>query len=109
MNRIHRSLSLSIVAAGLLAGGCVSSTDIDALHNQIADLQRQVAQLQQQGSSKQEIANLEAGIRKQTDTLLKAEADLRVDVQNLSSQIGELQGKLDDTNYRLHQVSQPIA
>ena len=109
MTRIRLLLSLPLVAAGLLAGGCVSSTDIDALHNQLADLQRQVAQLQQQGSSKQEITNLEAAIRKQTDTLLKAEADLRVDVQNLSSQIGELQGKLDDTNYRLSQVSQQIA
>ena len=100
---------LLLLSAGLTAGGCVSSTDIDALHNQLADIQRQVAQLQQQGSSKQEITNLEASIRKQTDSLLKAEADLRVDVGNLSSQIAELQGKLDDTNYRLSQVSQQIA
>lgn len=98
-----------IVAGGLSVAGCVSSTDIDALHNQIADVQRQVAQLQQQGSSKQEVANLDSTIKRQTEALLKAEADLRVDVGNLSSQIAELQGKLDDTNYRLSQVSQQIA
>ncbi len=101
--------SCLVVSAGLVAGGCVSGTDIDALHSQIADVQRQAAELQQQGSSKQEIANLEASIRKQTDSLLKAEADLRVDVGNLSTQISELQAKLEDTNYRLSQLSQQIA
>ena len=34
---------------------------------------------------------------------------MRVDVGSLSSQIAELQGKLEDTNYRLAQVSQQIA
>lgn len=105
----HRLPILLLTAAGLVAGGCVSSTDIDALGSRIGDVQRQVADLQQQGSSKQEIANLEASIRKQTDTLLKAEADLRLDVGNLSSQIAELQAKLEDTNYRLSQLSQQIA
>jgi tol-pal system protein YbgF len=105
----RRFLLFVSLAAGLSAGGCVSGTDIDSLHNQLADLQRQVAQMQQQGSSKQEIANLEASIRKQTDSLMKAEADLRLDVGNLSTQIAELQAKLEETNYRLSQLSQQIA
>ncbi len=105
-----RCLAIScLAAAGLLAGGCVSSTDIDALNSRIAELQRQVAQLQQQGSSKQEVANLEATIQRQTDSLLKAEADMRLDVGSLSGQISELQDKLEDTNYRLSQLSQQIA
>ncbi len=105
-----RRIALScLLAAGLVAGGCVSSTDLEALHSQISDLQRQVAQLQQQGSSKQEVADLEATIQRQTDSLLKAEADMRLDIGSLSSQIGELQDKLEDTNYRLSQLSQQIA
>lgn len=101
--------AIPLLAAGLTVAGCVSSTDIDALHMQIADTQRQLAQLQQQGSSKQEVANLDSTIKQQTETLLKAEADLRLDVNSLSTQIAELQGKLDDTNYRLSQLSQQIA
>lgn len=99
----------ALIAAGLAIGGCVSSTDIDALSDQIADVQRQAGQLQQQGSSKQEVAQLEATIQRQTDALLKAEADMRLDINSLSAQIAQLQDKLEDTNYRLAQVSQQIA
>lgn len=101
--------NVSLVAAALAIGGCVSSTDIDALHDQIAEVQRLAAQQQQQGSSKQEVAQLEATIQRQTEALLKAEADMRVDVNALSAQIAQLQDKLEDTNYRLAQVSQQIA
>jgi tol-pal system protein YbgF len=99
----------TLIAAGLAIGGCVSSTDIDALHDQIADVQRQAALLQQQGSSKQEVAGLGETIQRQTDALLKAEADMRLDINSLSAQIAQLQDKLEDTNYRLAQVSQQIA
>jgi tol-pal system protein YbgF len=99
----------ALVAAGLAIGGCVSSTDIDALHDQISEVQRQATLLQQQGSSKQEVAQLEATIQRQTEALLKAEADMRLDINSLSAQIAQLQDKLEDTNYRLAQVSQQIA
>ncbi|MEO8276392.1 MAG: tol-pal system protein YbgF [Thermoanaerobaculia bacterium] len=102
-------VAAAIVATSLTVGGCVSSSDIEALHDQIADVQKQATLLQQQGSSKQEVAGLESTIQKQTDALLKAEADMRLDVSSLSAQIAQLQDKLEDTNYRLAQVSQQIA
>ena len=105
----HRLGLAFLIAGGLAVGGCVSSTDIDALHDQIADVQRQATLLQQQGSSKQEVAQLESTIQRQTEALLKAEADMRLDINSLSAQIAQLQDKLEDTNYRLAQVSQQIA
>jgi tol-pal system protein YbgF len=103
-----RARWLAALAAASLTG-CVSSTDIDGLRAQISELQRQVHQLQTQGSSKQEVAELQTTIEAQTDRLLKAEADMRVDLGNLSGQLGELQGQLEDTNYRIAQLSQQIA
>jgi tol-pal system protein YbgF len=103
-----RSRWIVAVAAASLAG-CVSSTDIDGLRAQLTELQRQVHLLQTEGSSKQEVAELQATIKQQTDGLLKAEADMRADLGNLSGQLGELQGQLEDTNYRIAQLSQQIA
>lgn len=93
----------------LLLAGCVSSTDIESLQEQNAALQRQLAEMRAQGSSKQEVASLEATLRQQTDRLIKTEADMRVDLASLSSQISQLQGSLEDTNYRISQLSQQIA
>lgn len=103
-----RRLLLAALAPLALAG-CVSSSDIDGLRAQLAEVQRQVLQLQMQTSSKEEVANLQQNLKTQTDQLLQAEADRRADFGNLSSQISALQGQLEDTNYRLSQLSQQIA
>jgi len=102
-----RSLLIAaLVAAGL--SGCVSSSDIDGLSNQIAELQRQVLVLQQQSSSKDEVAQLGDQMTAQTQSLLKSEADVQVALDQLSTQIDQLRSDLGDTNYRLAQLSQQI-
>lgn len=92
-----------------MASGCVSSSDIDAINSQLADIQRQVLQLQKETSSKHEIAALREGAESRTQELLRSQADVQVEIEDLSSQIQELQAKLEDTNYRLSQLSQQIA
>src|SRR5436190_17950880 len=99
--------ALLLFAAGL--AGCVSSTDIEGIHAQVADVQRQVLQVQQQGSSKDELAKLQTAFSDQMQALLKQEADMQVKLGGLSAQIDQLQSKLEDTNYRLAQLSQQIA
>lgn len=89
--------------------GCASSKDTDAIQSQISDVQRQVLQVQMQSSSKEEIASLEDVISAQTNALLKSEADMQVGLESLSTQIDQLQAQLEDTNYRLAQLSQQIA
>ncbi len=81
--RLLRRLSpLLLAGAAAATGGCVSTTDIDALHAQISDLQRQVLQVQTQGSSKQEVAKLQAALQQQTQSLLKSEADMQVELKS---------------------------
>ncbi len=100
-------VALLALAAGL--AGCVSSTDIEGLHSQVADVQRQVLQVQKQGSSKDELAQLQSSFTSEMQSLLKQEADMQVKLGGLSAQIDQLQSKLEDTNYRLAQLSQQIA
>jgi len=102
-------LAAALVLVALSSTGCVSTQDIEALGSQIRALQRQLLQLQTQAPSKQEVADLEAGLGGQMQNLLKTEADMQVKLSELSSQIDQLQAKLEDTNYRLAQLSQQIA
>ncbi len=101
------SAGVALMAASAL--GCVSSTDLDSIQTQLQEIQLQVLQLQKQGPSKSELANLEAGIDEQIQALLRAQADVGTDVKALSSQIEQLEDKLEDTNFRLAQLSQQIA
>jgi tol-pal system protein YbgF len=102
------ALGLAALVAGPL-GGCVSTSDIEALQSQIGDVQRQLLQMQRQAPSKEEVSNLEAQVGRQMESLLKSEADMQVKLQELSGQIDQLQANLEDTNYRLAQLSQQIA
>lgn len=105
-----RNLPLAgALAVALLAGGCVSSSDIESLQGQLNEIQRQILQVQQQAPSKQEVSDLEASVGRQMETLLESEADMQVRLDELSTQIERLQSKLEDTNYRLAQLSQTIA
>ena len=88
---------------------CVSSSDIDSVQTRLGDIQRQVTDLQREGSSKQEIADLGASLGQQMQALLKAEADMQVELRSLSGQIEELQGRLEETSFRLSQLSQQMA
>ncbi len=105
-DRITR-YGVALVAMSVL--GCVSSSDLDSIKTQLQDIQLQVLQLQKQGPSKSELADLEAGIDEQIQALLRAQADVRTDVKTLSSHIEQLGDKLEDTNFRLAQLSQQIA
>jgi tol-pal system protein YbgF len=102
-------LAVLVLTGALAAGGCVSSTDIEGLSNQISDVQRQVLQLQMQSSSKEEVASLEQSLDSRMSQVIQSEADMQVRLNELSGQIEELQAKLEDTNYRLAQLSQQIA
>jgi tol-pal system protein YbgF len=58
---------------------------------------------------KQEVADLGSNVAQQMQSLLKTEADMQVKLRDLGGQIEALQAKLEDTNYRLSQLSQQIA
>lgn len=97
-----------LAATSLAAAGC-GSAQLDSMESQLADIQRQVLQIQKQTSSKEEVQALQADAAEQGRNLLKAQADIQLELQSLASLIEQLEGKLEDTNQRLAQLSQQIA
>src|SRR6185369_9415490 len=100
-----RLLSLTALAAAMVAAAGCGTSQLDAMEQQLADIQRQVLQIQKQGSSKDEVAGLQTTTAEQNRNLLKAQADIQLELQSLSSMIEQL----EDTNNRLAQLSQQIA
>ncbi len=104
--------SLFRVGAVILATsalGCVSSTDLDEIKTQLQDIQLQTLQLQKQSPSKSEVARLETVITDQIQMIVRSEADIQADVGTLTNRIEQLEDKLEETNFRLAQLSQQIA
>ncbi|HUO86117.1 MAG TPA: tol-pal system protein YbgF [Thermoanaerobaculia bacterium] len=107
--RRHPLLLAATLAVLPAAAGCVSSSDIEALHGQLDEIQSQVLAAQQQAPSKLEVTSLEERVSDRMEMLLRSEADMQVRLQELSAQIEQLQSQLESTNQRLNQVSQAIA
>lgn len=98
-----------LALAGLGQAGCVSTQDIEALQAQIGNLERQILQLQAQSPTKEEVRAVGAQVSKQNEALLKSEADIQLRMEQLSGELEALKSKLEDTNYRLGNLSQQIA
>ncbi|MCP3957716.1 MAG: tol-pal system protein YbgF [bacterium] len=105
--RVGRRVATAFCAAAAL--GCVSSTDLDSIKTQLQDIQLQVLQLQKQSPSKTEIAELQTAVSEQMQALVRAQADTRADLVALSGRIEQLEDKLEDTHFRLSQLSQQIS
>ena len=98
----------AILLASLLAAGCVTSSDIEKLQNQISDIQDQVAQLKRTASSKEEVQNVNAKIAEQTQTLLKSNATLVAKVADIEDKMNNNTGTSEQTNYKLDRMAQQL-
>ena len=102
-----RWLLVPVLAAG--AVGCVSSGDITLLHREITDVSRQVENLGRQSTGKEDINALSRKLADQNGQVLKSNADIQTELQQLRDQIQALQANLDATNQRLASLSSDLA
>ncbi len=98
-----------IALMALPALGCVSSTDIEQIHSQLAEIQLEVLKLRKEGPSKADVAEAQAAITARIEALLQSEAAVEAELQALSDEIGQLKARLEETHFRLAQLSQQIA
>jgi tol-pal system protein YbgF len=98
------------IAAALLVplvSACVTSSDIDNIRKDIDGVKRQVYSGGQE--SVKELTGLATKLDKQTNLLLKSNADVGAKIDTLTNELQALQGRLDETTHRLTQLSQQIA
>lgn len=100
---------LPFTLAALTLGGCVSGSDFDRLERQVADLQDEITALRRQASSKEEVDELNESLRQQTDRLLRTSADVAARVGEVDERMQNMQGSIEQTNYRIDRLVQQIA
>ena len=101
--------SLVMTAAALAAAGCVSTSDFEAAQRQIAELQDELANIKRTASSKEEVQNVNVRIAEQTETLLKSNATLVAKVADIEDRIQNVQGGIEQGQYRTEQFSTQLA
>jgi len=96
-------------ALAAAAVGCVSSGDIDLLHREITDVSRQVENLSRQSPDKEALQVMNRKLADQSAQVLKSNADIQADLQELRDQIQALQANLEATSQRLASLSNELA
>lgn len=100
---------LLVTVLALTAVGCVSSGDIDLLHREITDVSRQVENLGKQSTGKEDLKVMSQRLADQNSQVLKSNADIQVELQQLRDQIESLQSNLEATNQRLEALTNELA
>jgi tol-pal system protein YbgF len=93
----------------LLSTGCSSSQEFETLHGKLEDIQLLVLELRKEGSTKDEIASLEVSLLESSESLEASQSGVSSELAELTENLLALESKLDDTNFRLAQLSLQIA
>jgi tol-pal system protein YbgF len=94
-------------ALGLSA--CSSTEQLDAIESRLAEIQRQVQQVQRDATTREDLAAMQQQLADEMAKLVRAEADVGVEIEALAGRIGELQAEMQETQNRIEQISQQIA
>lgn len=98
-----------IAAAALAAAGCISTSDFEAVQQQVAELQEELANIKRTSSTREEVQNVNVRIAEQTETLLKSNATLVAKVAEIEDRIQNTQGSAEQSTYRMDQLAQQLA
>src|SRR5688572_26098840 len=98
---MNRLCSVVVMAATLAAGGCISTSDFEAVQRQVVELQDELANVRRTTSSKEDVQNVNSRVVEQTETLLKSNAALLTRVGEIEERIQNTQGAIEQGNYRI--------
>ena len=105
---IKRLPTAVMLLAALAAGGCISTSDFEAVQRQVAELQDELANVRRTTSSKEDVQNVNSRIVEQTETLLKSNAALLTRVGEIEERIQNNTGANEQTNFRIERLLQQL-
>jgi tol-pal system protein YbgF len=94
--------------AVLVLAGCVSSSDVEKLQSQIAELQEQLAAVKRTTAGKEDVQNVNQKIAEQTEQLLRSNAALVAKVDQIEVRVQNAQGQIEQTNYRIDRLAEQV-
>lgn len=89
--------------------GCSSAASFEKLENQLSSVELQLLELRKDSPSKDDLLELDASLKEQNRSLLRAQTDHGLEIRELAAQVESLEAKLQDTHFRLTQLAQQIA
>ena len=103
------AVCILLLSGFVTACGSPGSPQLDSIQAQLSDVQRSLMLLQQDLATKEEVAGLESNIEGHTQRLLRTDADLKVELDRLATQVEQLRSELEATNLGINQLSQRLA
>ncbi len=97
-----------LAPAFLLAMACASTSDVDKLQDQVAELQEELAGMKRTSAVKEDVQNVNLRIAEQTEQLLRSNATLIAKVDQIEERVQNTQGAIEQTNYRLDRFGQQV-
>jgi len=92
----------------LVLTGCASGSDVKKLEMSVTELQDQIAQLRKSASSKEDVQRVNEQLGSESQRLVKSNADMSVKVSEVDDKMQNLQGTLEQTNYRIDRIVQQV-
>lgn len=89
--------------------GCAANPELTTIQDNLADLQLQILQLRKLAATGEDVESASDAIDARLQELVAAQAGVGADVRELATQVEQLSAKLEDTHFRLAQLSQQIA
>jgi tol-pal system protein YbgF len=100
-----------VVAASLLSPtlACTSSSELEQIRLQLADIQRQLLQLQTETPDRAAVESLGAAVRSDLERIARGHADVGLEVRQLAARIDALEAKITDAQGGFAELSAQIA
>lgn len=107
--QLGRFWKAGIVLAAMPVFACTSSRELETIQSRLEEIRFEVLQLQKLGPTKAEVAEMGSALGQKIEELVSKEVASEATLRELAERIGELEAKLEDTDFRLAQLSQQIA